>query len=154
MRALGRIVLVLFAGLLASLAAGLVVTLAVLLPEWSALDLGPLDDSTFGIVVGFGAIFLSGFALLPALVMIGIAEALAIRALLYYAAAGAAIAVLLYLSFQGWDTLALEVNGFARRELEILAAAGIVAGFVYWAVAGRSAGAWRETAPTASLERP
>jgi hypothetical protein len=36
------------------------------------------------------------------------------------------------------------VNGFARRELEIMAAAGIVAGFVYWAIAGRNAGRWRE----------
>jgi hypothetical protein len=143
---IGRLILVLVACALASLAAGAVVTLAVLMPEWSALELGPLGDDTFGIAVGFGAIFLSGFAFLPALAVILIAEALEIRALLYYAAAGAIIAALLYLGFSGWDTLALEVNGFARREIEIMAAAGIVAGFVYWAIAGRSAGAWRRPA--------
>jgi hypothetical protein len=140
---LGRIVLITLSCVIASLAAGFVVTLAVLMPEWSALDLGPFDQGTFGVVVGFGAIFVSAFAFLPALVMIVIAEALAIRTLLYYATAGAVIAAMLYLSFRGWDTLALEVNGFARRELEIMAAAGIVAGCVYWALAGRSAGAWR-----------
>ena len=31
------------------------------------------------------------------------------------------------------------------RELEIAAAAGAVFGLVYWAIAGRSAGRWRET---------
>jgi len=31
-----------------------------------------------------------------------------------------------------------------RREVEIMAGAGIVAGLVYWLIAGRNAGAWRE----------
>lgn len=148
MALLGRLILILFACFVASFAAGMVVTLAVLLPAWSDLALGPLDQETFQIVVAFGAIFVSGFALLPALIVIVLAEAFAIRALLYYALAGAAVAGLLYLSFRGFDTLAIRVNGFARRELEIMAAAGIVAGFVYWMIAGRSAGRWREPRPT------
>jgi hypothetical protein len=31
-----------------------------------------------------------------------------------------------------------------RRHLEIMTGAGIVAGLVYWMIAGRSAGNWRE----------
>jgi hypothetical protein len=46
-----------------------------------------------------------------------------------------------------WSQLALSVDGFARRELEIMAAAGIVAGLVYWGIAGRRAGAWRAPPP-------
>jgi hypothetical protein len=140
---LGRIFLILFACFIASLAAGMVVTLAVLLPAWSDLALGPPVQGVLHVMVAFGAIFVSGFALLPGLIVILLAEAFAIRTLLYYAAAGALIAALLYLSFRGFDTLAFRVNGFARRELEIMAAAGIVAGFAYWAIAGRSAGAWQ-----------
>jgi hypothetical protein len=33
-----------------------------------------------------------------------------------------------------------------RTNFELLAAAGIAAGFVYWLVAGRNAGLWRERA--------
>lgn len=142
MRVLGRIILILFACVVASLAAGFVVTLAVLLPEFGELALDTLDQGTFGLLVAFGAIFVSGFALLPVLIVIVLAESFGLRSLLFYAAAGAAISVLLVLHVRGYDTLAFRVDGFARRELEIMAAAGIVSGFVYWAIAGRSAGRW------------
>lgn len=143
MRVVGRLMLILFACLVASIAAGFVVTLAVLLPELSDLVLDPMDRGTVGLVLAFGAIFVSGFALMPVLVLIVIAESLRLRSLLFYAAAGAALAALLYLHLRGFDTLAFRVDGFARRELEIVTAAGIVAGLAYWAVAGRSAGRWR-----------
>ncbi len=32
-----------------------------------------------------------------------------------------------------------------RREVEIMAGAGIIAGLVYWLIAGRNAGEWRKT---------
>ena len=152
MALIGRILVILFACFAASLAAGLVVTIAVLLPEWSDLALGPLDQGTFGIVVAFGAIFVSGFALVPALIVILLGESFAVRSVLFYAASGAAVAALLYLSFRNFDTLAFNIDGFARRELEIMAAAGINAGFVYWAIAGRNAGKWRE--PRAANTQP
>jgi hypothetical protein len=153
-RVIGRFILILFACLVASVAAGLVITLAVLLPEFGALALDTLDRGTFGLIVAFGAIFVSGFALLPVLVMIVIAEALRLRSLLFYAAAGAGVSVLLYWHVGGYDTLAFRVDGFARRELEIMAAAGIVAGFVYWAIAGRSAGSWRKLPPPTRSPNP
>jgi len=56
----------------------------------------------------------------------------------------------LYFNYSGWSGRALTAGGFARRELEIMVAAGIVAGLVYWAVAGRKAGVWREPPQSAS----
>jgi hypothetical protein len=148
LRIIGRIVLIMLASLAASIAAGMVVVIAVLAPDASDLMVELPDQGTFSIVVAFGAIFISGFAFLPALVVIVLAEAFRIRTVLYYAFAFAAVAALLDLHFRAFDTLALSVNGFARRELEIMTAAGIVAGFVYWVIAGRSAGGLAEIPPS------
>ena len=144
MALIGRAFIILFACLLASFAAGLVVTLAVVLPELSDLALGPFEQGAFGLMVGFGALFVSFYAFVPVLLVIVAAEAFAIRSLLFYAVAGALLGCVLYLNFGGWNWAAVTVQGFARREIEIMAAAGIVAGFVYWALAGRNAGKWWE----------
>jgi hypothetical protein len=143
MHLIARFFVILFALIVASIAAGAVVVLAVLLPEWSDLALGALEQGTLGIVVGFGAIFLSGFALVPMLLVVLIAEAFGIRSALFYALAGAASGFVVYWSLGGLDPAMLTVNGFTRREAEIMAAAGTVAGLVYWMIAGRRAGAWR-----------
>ena len=139
-----RLFVIFFACIAASLAAGFTVAIAVIIPEVGNLALDPFERGVLGYVVAFGAIFLSFFAVLPAMVVIALGESLGIRAVLYYAAAGAAIAALSYMGSNGWNTLALTVDGFARRELEVMTGAGIVAGFVYWAVAGRTAGRGRE----------
>lgn len=143
MALLARIFVILFACFAACFAAGAVVTVAALMPAWSDLLVDAFAEGTFGDVVAFGALFLSFFALMPALIVIILTEAFAIRSSLFYAFVGAGVGCLLYLNASGWNTLAFNVNGFARRELEIMAAAGIVAGFVYWAIAGRNAGGWR-----------
>jgi hypothetical protein len=147
---LGRILVILFACLLASLAAGLVVSLAVLIPMVGDLALGPYGESVLGVVVTFGALFVSAYALAPLLLVIVCAEAFAIRALLFYALGGALMGAVLYFNYSGWSGRAFTAGGFARRELEVMAAAGIVAGLVYWAIAGRTAGKWREAPPQAS----
>jgi phosphotransferase system glucose/maltose/N-acetylglucosamine-specific IIC component len=139
-----RLFVILFACIAASLAAGFVVTLAVLIPEVGNLALDRFERSVLGYVVAFGAIFVSFFAFLPALIVIALGEILGVRAALYYAVAGAVVGAVAYMSASSWNTLALTVDGFARRELEIMAGAGIAAGFVYWAIAGRNAGRWRE----------
>jgi hypothetical protein len=43
-----------------------------------------------------------------------------------------------------FDPDTLSFDGIVRRHLEIMTGAGIVAGMVYWMIAGRNAGAWRE----------
>jgi hypothetical protein len=138
----GRIFMILFGCIAASLAAGTVIAMAAIFPAWSALHLGDFDNGAFRMVFGFGVLFLSGFAVLPMLLLILVAESFAFRSAVFYAAGGALVAALVYLHLQQWEMLALAVNGFARRDLEISAAAGIVGGFVYWAIAGRRAGLW------------
>jgi hypothetical protein len=46
-----------------------------------------------------------------------------------------------------FDPETLRFEGIVRRHLEIMTGAGIVAGFAYWMIAGRNAGAWREPPP-------
>src|ERR1700674_4850507 len=132
-----------FALVLASFAAGLVVTLAVLFPAFSDLDLGMADRGAFNLVIVFGAIFVSGFALIPALLLVIISEGVGIRSFVFYAAAGAAAGFVIYWSFAATDLGLLAVNSNPRREAEIMTRAAIIAGMVYWAIAGRRAGLWR-----------
>src|SRR5207253_11509622 len=49
-----------------------------------------------------------------------------------------------YLGLVRFDPDTLRFEGIVRRHLEIMTGAGIVAGLVYWMIAGRNAGAWRE----------
>src|SRR2546423_7682784 len=139
-----RLFVILFAFLFACLAAGMIVVGAVLYPEFSDLGSGPIDQSAINVVLGFGFIFLSGFALLPALIVVLITEAFFIRGVLTYAVGGAIVGAACYLGLIPFDPATLHFEGIVRRHLEILTGAGIVAGLIYWMIAGRSAGAWRE----------
>jgi hypothetical protein len=147
MSLIGRLFVVLFAFLFACLAAGMIVVGAVLYPEFSDLGSGPIDQGAFNVVLGFGFIFLSGFALLPALIVVLITEAFYIRGVLTYAIGGAVVGCACYLGLIPFDPDTMRFDGIVRRHLEILTGAGIVAGLVYWMIAGRSAGAWREPPP-------
>jgi hypothetical protein len=140
---LWRIIVIAFAFLVASFAAGFIVVVAVMYPQVSSLDLGPIDRDMLAVATGFGFVFVSGFAFLPALVMALITEAFSIRSILFYAVGGALFGLGVYLAFTQFDTSSMSFVGVDRRELEVMTGAGIVAGLVYWAVAGRRAGLWR-----------
>lgn len=143
MALIGRLIVVLLAFLAASLVAGMIVVIAVLFPELS--DLGDeIDQTSLNIMFGFGFIFISGFALLPAAIVVAITEAFYIRSALAYAVGGALVGLACYLGLVPFDTESLRFDGIVRRHLEIMTGAGIVAGLVYWLIAGRNAGAWRE----------
>ncbi len=144
MALIGRLFVILFAFLFACLAAGMIVVGAVLYPEFSDLGTGPIDQGAIDVVLGFGFIFISGFALLPALIVVLITEAFYIRSVLAYAIGGALVGAACYLGLIPFDPETMRFDGIVRRHLEILTGAGIVAGLVYWIIAGRSAGAWRE----------
>jgi hypothetical protein len=152
MALIGRLFVILFGFLAACLVAGMIVIGAVLFPEFSDLASGPIDPSALNIVLGFGFIFLSGFALLPALVVVVITEAFYIRSALAYAVGGGVVGLACYLGLIPFDTATLRFDGIVRRHLEIMTGAGIVAGLVYWLIAGRNAGAWRE--PVRPLRPP
>jgi hypothetical protein len=152
MALIGRVFVILFAFLFACLAAGMIVVGAVLYPEFSDLSTGPIDQSAINVVLGFGFIFISGFALLPALIVVLITEAFYIRGVLTYAVGGAIVGAACYLGLIPFDPATMHFDGIVRRHLEIMTGAGIVAGLIYWMIAGRSAGAWRE--PPRPLRAP
>jgi hypothetical protein len=147
MALIGRLFVILFGFLAACLVAGVIVVVAVLFPEFSDLGSGPLDQNAFNIVLGFGFIFVSGFALLPAMLVVAITEAFYVRGALTYAAGGGLVGLACYLGLVPFDPATLRFDGIVRRHLEIMTGAGIVAGLVYWMIAGRNAGAWREPPP-------
>jgi hypothetical protein len=144
MALIGRLFAILFGFLAASLVAGMIVVGAVLFPEFSDLGGGPLDQSALNIVLGFGFIFVSGFALLPAMLVVAVTEAFYVRGALTYAVGGGLVGLACYLGLVPFDPETLRFEGIVRRHLEIMTGAGIVAGLVYWIIAGRNAGAWRE----------
>ena len=141
MALIARIFVVLFAFLVASIVAGLVLTLGLLPPEFDELTPMPGAHAGFGLAVAFSAVLISGYALIPAMLFIAIAEGFRLRSFLFYAGFGAAVALLMaYGSNVSIDGAAYP---FVGHEQEVFAAAGIAGGLVYWALAGRKAGAWR-----------
>ena len=144
MALIGRLFVIAFGFFAACLVAGMIIVVAVFFPEFSDLGTGPVDQGVFQILVAFGFIFISGFALLPAMIVALITEAFSIRNILAYAVGGALAGAACYLSLVPFDTNTLHFDGIVRRHLEIMTGAGIVAGLIYWMIAGRTAGAWRE----------
>jgi hypothetical protein len=143
MALIGRLFVIFFAFLAACLVAGMIVVCAVLFPEFTDLGTDPIDPAVLNVVIGFGFIFISGFALLPAMVVALITEAFSIRSVLAYALGGALVGLACYLGLVPFDPQTMRFDGIVRRHLEIMTGAGIVAGLVYWLIAGRNAGAWR-----------
>ena len=147
MALIGRLVVIAFAFLVACFVAGLVVVTAILFPERSALGIAPIDQSAFQIVIGFGFIFVSGFALIPAMLIALITEALSIRSVLAYAIGGGLVGAACYLGLIPFDPETFRFDSIDHRQFEILSGAGILGGLVYWLIAGRNAGRWREPPP-------
>jgi hypothetical protein len=147
MALIGHLFAILFGFLAASLAAGMIVVGAVLFPEVSDLGTRPIDQSGLDVVIGFGFIFISGFALLPALIIALITEAFSIRSILAYAVGGGFVGLACYLGLVPFHPETMSFEGIVRRYLEIMTGAGIVAGLVYWMIAGRNAGAWWRDPP-------
>src|SRR3979490_3490603 len=144
MALIGRLFVILFGFFAACLVAGMIVVGAVLFPELSDLGTGPVDAGALNILLGFGFIFLSGFAVRPAMIVVAITEAFYIRSALAYAVGGGLVGLACYLGLVPFDPATLRFDGIVRRHLEIMTGAGIVAGLVYWMIAGRNAGAWRQ----------
>ncbi len=128
MALIGRLFVILFGFLAASLVAGMIVVGAVLFPEFSDLGSGPIDPGALNIVLGFGFIFISGFALLPAMLVVAITEAFYVRSALAYAVGGGVVGLACYLGLVPFDPATLRFDGIVRRHLEIITGAGIVAG--------------------------
>ena len=143
MALIGRFFAITFGFLAACFVAGLIVVFALFFPEMTSLSLDPLDRGSVNMVLGIGFMVVSGFALVPALILVLITETFYIRHILAYGIVGALAGLCCYLAFIPFDTVAMTFNGIVRRHLEVMVGAGIVGGLVYWVIAGRNAGAWR-----------
>jgi len=147
MALIGRFFAVFFGFLAACFVAGAVVLWALFFPEMNDVSSLDIDQGAINMVLGFGFVLVSGFALLPAAIIALITEAFSIRHILAYAVAGGLAGLCCYLAFIPFDTVNMTFNGIVRRHLEVMVGAGILGGVVYWLIAGRNAGAWRVMPP-------
>ena len=139
-----RLIVILFALLISILAAGLALAIGVMVPDWVTVTTDPVEHFAFFFVSFFTTSMVGAYAFLPALALIAIAEAFDIRSIFYYALGGAAIGLIAWfgtnMSVQIEETTDMPPVAFG---LQLVAASGIIAGFVYWLIAGRSAGKWK-----------
>ena len=142
MAVLVRIMMMFLAYILACIAASIILTIGTLTPEWDDLAAGGMPSVAVWAIVMVSAVVIGAIAMMPALLVIALAEGFAWRSSLVYAALGGALALSLSygLDFAGYVG---DPNSTLAREREVLAAAGIAGGFVYWLFAGHKAGSWK-----------
>src|SRR3989304_792128 len=144
---LGRIIVIVFAVMVAGLAAGIAIAMGVLGPQWHGFS-GDIGERVGFWMLAFAATSFTGaVGLLPLAIMIAIAESFKIRSLLVHAAAGAAMLVIGYYGSglsRPYEEPTPRPPPRVAREGKLAGAAGVVFGLVYWAIAGRRAGRWRE----------
>ena len=148
MALVGRIIVIIVAIMLATLAAGIAIAIGLLGPEWHGFSGDLVERGTFSVFVVAGAAFTGAVTLLPLAILIAVAEIFKVRSLLIYAVAGAVILLLGY-SASGLAPPSYEESidyppSPISHATQVAAAAGIVFGGVYWLIAGHKAGRWRE----------
>lgn len=140
MQLIVRFFVTLFAFWIASLVAAAVMVLGAA-PELPRTD----DFALLTVFIFTVSAFVAAFSFVPAVIAILVTETFGLRSVVLYAMAGGLIGL-----FCGYT---LGIIGPLPRidfdlplgtNFELLAAAGIAAGLVYWLIAGRSAGLWRE----------
>ena len=138
---LSRIVVIIVALIVASLAAGVALVIGIIAPD---MDSDRVERVSFFVGSFFATGFYGAVAIVPALVLIGLGEALRMRSFIYYGAAGVVVAVA---SYYGCNISAMLENTTdvppVEHALLLAAGAGIIGGVVYWLIAGRQAGGWR-----------
>jgi hypothetical protein len=147
MALIGRLFVILFGFLASCLVAAAVVMFAFLVLDQTDVSALARDPAAILAVIGLSAVTLSGYALLPFLLVVALAEGFRLRSALFYALAGGALALVLTFG----SALGINVSQIFVRDREIMVVAGLLAGLVYWAIAGRYAGAWRKPYPAAPV---
>jgi hypothetical protein len=142
MSVIGRILVIILAYCLACIAASIILTIGTLTPEWDDLTAAGFQSGAMWVVIFVSAAVVGAIALVPAMLVIMLAEGFAWRSIVIYGLLGGALALSLSygLDFAGYVG---DPDSLLVREREVLAASGIAGGFVYWLFAGRSAGAWK-----------
>jgi hypothetical protein len=140
-----RFFITLFAFWIATLAAAAVMVLG------AAPELPRADDFPFLTVFIFTvSAFVAAFSFVPAIIAILVTETFGLRSVLIYALAGGLIGLFCGYSLGFIGPLPrFDFDMPLGTNFELLTAAGIAAGLVYWLIAGRSAGLWRDRAEPA-----
>jgi len=164
---LQRLGTIVVAYMAASLVSGLVIALAVLLSmlakmlyagNWQEAATYTLTGPAWLIMFGFVAsLAVAGFAFLPAMLVIGLAEALRVRSAAFYGSWGAIAAIVSFSVFiirEGHGSRASPdwTVGDVAYGL-VLVAAGAIGGLAYWTLAGANAGNWREPGTKPAIDR-
>ena len=157
MALVGRIFIIFFALLLASLAAALTVAVILFGPQWHGWQNDIFVAVAFWIAAFFGIVFMGMVTLVPAAVLVALAETFKIRSFIVYTLGGAVLVVGTFFgSGMAPPTFEESIDRAPPpflRAAELAAAAGAVFGFAYWVIAGRDAGRWREKRqPTAAAK--
>jgi hypothetical protein len=142
MAVLLRILMVMLAYILACVAAAAILIIGML--TMHGADLNALDAPAWAlwVMIAIATGMIAAVAAMPALLVIALAEGFAWRSSLIYAALGGALALALGYGFGAAGYL-VTADSSPAHEREVLAAAGIAGGFVYWLFAGRKAGIWK-----------
>ena len=142
MTIIARLFTVMIGYVLACVAASVVLTIGTLTPHWDEMVPQGMPAVAIASVVGLGAAIIGATAMVPALLVIALAEGFAWRSVLVYGVLGGVLALAL--------TYGIDFAGYVRgpdsmlaHEREVLAASGIAGGLVYWLFAGRKAGSWK-----------
>jgi hypothetical protein len=147
MSLVGRILVIIFALIVSSIAVGMAIAVGLLGPQWHAFSGDVGERVTFWGVALVGSTFTGAIGLLPVVILIALAETFRIRSLLINAVVGAALLVAGYygsgLARPGYEESIDHPPPPIPRQAEIAAAAGAFGGLVYWLIAGRNAGRWR-----------
>jgi hypothetical protein len=140
MRALGRIILLPIAFVVAGMATLFVVFSLGQERVVQAISARSQDEVPVNAIMDLlilGLRFASVHALVPALLLVIVGEAARIRSAVYYiVGGGVALAIVPLLTRLGQPASLLEL---APAVWQVLATAGFAGGFVYWVLAGRNA---------------
>ncbi|MDP3897380.1 MAG: hypothetical protein Q8Q62_11965 [Mesorhizobium sp.] len=150
---LGRLFLILLAYAMAAVAASAFIHLMWLgALGWTAEEAPWIALGSIVFSIPLVALFIAYFAFLPAVVAIGVGEVLGARDWLFYAIGGAVAAttVIALFWYSGPEPISFGDGSplpEIRREpfddprfVMVIVGAGLVAGLIYWALAGRFAG--------------
>lgn len=141
-RILGRLIAVALSYAIACIVAGLIVAGSYIVQAWFG---GPIEIPARRLLVetlfvsGMVASVASVYAFAPAIVAIVVAEVFAFRRAIYYVLCGGLAGAVGFAAFAG-NTLPVTGDQVFMTRLGLFAAAGFVAGYVYWFIGGHSAG--------------
>jgi len=141
---IARFFIILFALIFSFIAAGIALAIGIMAPELVTNNSDPIEKFVFFTAAFFATSFAGASAFVPSIVLVAIAETFDLRSIFFYAIGGGLIAAIAWYS----SDISLQLENSTdiapvNYGLQLVVAAGIIGGFVYWLLAGRKAGVWK-----------